>query len=220
MQAWQAGKSVASPKRRYSPTLLAAFATTVIATAVATAVATVGLPTEPSAAPNMSPPLVGPVFDVIASQGQTSLDYNCDGFIGDLDLLALVAGGSFDINTFLDMLAQWGEPAYDVNCDTIVNRDDLFQVVTESISESQAIVNAYDAQWGETGTPYDLNCDGVVNGLDSMAMVTSGSFDITQYLALLGDWGASPHELDLNCDGIVGIQDFLAALWALSDGEG
>ena len=39
-------------------------------------------------------------------------------------------------------------------------------------------------------------------------------------LGMLADWGASPHMFDLNCDGVVGIQDFLAGLAALTNGQG
>ena len=137
---------------------------------------------------------IGPVGDVIDAQGQDSLDYNCDGIIDGLDLLALVTSGSFNINTFLDMMASWGATDYDVNCDLIVNRDDMFQVVAQVNPDALSIVDVYRNHWGETGTPYDLTCDGVVNGLDVMQMVTSGSFDIRQYLALLADYGASPRD--------------------------
>ena len=163
---------------------------------------------------------IGPVGDVIDAQGQTSLDYNCDGIISGPDVLMLVASGSFDINIFLDMMANWGATDYDVNCDLIVDRDDMFLVVEQVNPDARSFVDAFRDHWGETGTPYDLNCDDVVNGLDYMQMVTSGSFDIRQALALLADYGASPHPFDLNCDGAVGIVDFLAGLAALTDGEG
>ena len=160
------------------------------------------------------------VDDVIAHQDQPSLDFNCDGVVGDQDLIALIGSGSFDINTFLELVGNWGQPAYDVNCDTLVNRADLFDVAEQTYSAAQAMIAGFESHWDETGTPYDLNCDGVVNGLDSMAMITSGNFNIVEYLALLDDLGQSPHEYDLNCDGTVGIVDFLAGLQNLTEGEG
>jgi hypothetical protein len=117
-------------------------------------------------------------------------------------------------------MASWGATDHDVNCDLLVDREDLFLVATQVNPNTRSIVDAYRDAWDETGTPYDLNCDDVVNGLDYMDMVTSGSFDIRQAMALLADYGASPHPLDLDCDGTVGIVDFLAGLAAMTDGEG
>ena len=169
---------------------------------------------------DISPPLTSPVAEVIAAQGQTSVDYNCDGVIGSLDLLALVASGAFDINIFLDMMASWGTADYDINCDLIVDREDLLLVAAETSANAEAFVDAFRDHWDEQGTPYDLNCDDVVNALDYLHMVTDGSYTIGRLLGMLADWGASPHMFDLNCDGVVGIQDFLAGLAALTNGQG
>ena len=106
---------------------------------------------------------IGPVGDVIDAQGQDSIDYNCDGIINDLDLLALVASGSFNINTFLDMMASWGATDYDVNCDLIVNRDDMFQVVAQVNPDALSIVDVYRNHWGETGIPIPDAASGVAS---------------------------------------------------------